>query len=114
MSELSVEEKEAINNLRFYSTNVGFSKYDGTACLLRARDVQILLNLLGKQHQELEQEKEKNKNTGKLVENKIDGTIGIVLREWDTGQIQVLENIQPKIINTHDSWETLELLEEAE
>lgn len=53
-------------------------------------------------------------NTGKLVKNKIDGTIGVVLREWETGQIQVLENIQPKIINTHDSWETLELIEESE
>lgn len=56
--------------------------------------------------------KDKIKNTGKLVKNKIDGTIGIVLREWETGQIQVLEKIQPKVINTHDSWKTLELLEE--
>lgn len=53
-------------------------------------------------------------NTGKLVKNKINGIIGIVLREWETGQIQVLENIQPKIINTHDSWKTLELIEESE
>ena len=68
----------------------------------------------GKLRVELEQEKEKNKNTGKLVKNKIDGTIGIVLREWETGQIQVLENIQPKVINTHDSWKTLELIEESE
>ena len=60
----------------------------------------------------LYEEKEKNKNTGKLVKNKIDGTIGIVLREWKTGQVQVLEKIQPKVINTHDSWKTLEILEE--
>ena len=54
-------------------------------------------------------------NTGKLVKNKIDGKIGIVLREWEeTGQIQVLERIQPKVINTHDSWKTLELIEESE
>lgn len=53
-------------------------------------------------------------NTGKLVKNKINGIIGVVLREWETGQIQVLENIQPEIINTHDSWETLELIEESE
>ena len=53
-------------------------------------------------------------NTGKLVKNKIDGTIGVVLREWETGQIQVLEKIQPKVINTHDSWKTLELIEESE
>lgn len=53
-------------------------------------------------------------NTGKLVKNKIDGTIGVVLREWETRQVQVLENIQPKILNTHDSWKTLELIEESE
>lgn len=62
--------------------------------------------------QELLQEKEKNKNTGKLVKNKIDEKIGIVLREWETGQIQVLEKIQPKVINTHDSWKTLEVIED--
>lgn len=56
--------------------------------------------------------KDKIKNAGKLVKNKIDGTIGIVLREWETGQVQVLEKIQPKVINTHDSWKTLEILEE--
>ena len=65
---MSEEEKEAINNLRLYSTNVGFSKYDGTACLLRAKDVQLLLNLVGKQHQELEQEKEKNKKLNEVLE----------------------------------------------
>ena len=57
-------------------------------------------------------EKEIYQNTGKLVKNRIDGTIGVVLREWETGQVQVLEKIQPEVINTHDSWKTLELLEE--
>jgi len=55
---MSEEEKEAINNLRFYSTNVGFSKYDGTTCVLRAKDVQIVLNLIGKQYAELNSLKE--------------------------------------------------------
>ena len=57
-------------------------------------------------------DKEEYKNTGKLVKNTRDGKIGIVLREFETGQIQVLEKIQPLVINTHDSWKTLELLED--
>ena len=73
---MSEEEKEAINNLRFYSTNVGFSKYDGTTCVLRAKDVQIVLNLIGKQYAELNSLKEieqlHKEENGKLrVENKI-------------------------------------------
>ena len=67
---MSEEEKEAINNLRFYSTNVGFSKYDGTTCVLRAKDVQIVLNLIGKQYAELnnlkEIEKSHQEENGKL------------------------------------------------
>ena len=51
------------------------------------------------------------KNTGKLVRNKRDNKIGVVLREFQTGQVQVLEKIQPYIINTHDNWNTLELEE---
>jgi hypothetical protein len=64
---------------------------------------------------ELEKEKEMYKNTGKIVKNKRDGKVGVVLREFETGQIQVLEKIGDKggkVINTHDSWKTLELLEE--
>lgn len=51
------------------------------------------------------------KHTGKEVVNTRDGKVGVVLFEWkDTGQIAVLENIRPYIINTHDSWKTLKLL----
>lgn len=52
------------------------------------------------------------KNTGKRVRNKNSGIIGIVLREFETGQVQVLEKIEPYVINTHDSWKSLEVLEE--
>lgn len=55
---------------------------------------------------------QKFKNTGKLVRNTRSGVIGVVLREHITGQVQVLESIQPYIINTHDNWDTLELVEE--
>lgn len=52
------------------------------------------------------------KNTGKIVKNKRDEKVGVVLREFETGQIQVLEKIESKVINTHDSWETLEVIED--
>lgn len=51
------------------------------------------------------------RNTGKKVRNKNSGVVGIVLREFRTGQVQVLERIEPTVINTHDSWKTLELVE---
>lgn len=51
-------------------------------------------------------------NTGVLVKNNKDGKIGVVLREnKSTGQVQVLEKIQPKVINTHDNWNTLSIID---
>lgn len=58
--------------------------------------------------------KDKYKFTGRIVRNKIDGKIGIVMRVNENGSIQVLEKIEPKVINTHNSFETLEFLEEGE
>ena len=52
--------------------------------------------------------------TGKKVKNKRDEKIGIILRENNTGSIQVLEDITPKIINTHDSFKTLEFIDEKQ
>lgn len=82
----------------------------------------MLHNIINRDQQDLNiykellrQEKEMYKNTGKIVKNKRDGKVGVVLREFETGQIQVLEKIGDKggkVINTHDSWKTLELLEE--
>lgn len=55
------------------------------------------------------------RNTGKQVRNKKSGEIGIVLREFAaTGSVQVLERIEPKVICTHENWNTLELVEERE
>ena len=51
-------------------------------------------------------------NTGVLVKNNNDGKIGVVLREnKSTGQVQVLEKIQPKVITTHDSMDSLQVLD---
>lgn len=51
--------------------------------------------------------------TGTLVKNSRSGKIGVVLREFPTGQVQVLESIQPFVTCTHDSWNTLESCEET-
>lgn len=128
---LSEEEKKAVEIVKKITEDDLLNYWEGPEEPYNA--LQVVLNLLenqqkelnnlkeieqshqeenGKLRIELEQEKEKHKNTGKLVKNKIDGKIGIVLREWETGQIQVLEKIQPEVINTHDSWKTLEVIKD--
>lgn len=52
-------------------------------------------------------------NTGTLVKNSRSGKIGVVLLEFPTGQVQVLESIQPFVICTYDSWGALENCEET-
>lgn len=54
------------------------------------------------------------KYTGKLCINLNNRKVGVILRETDTGSIQVLENIQPKVITTHDNWDTLQILSEED
>lgn len=60
-----------------------------------------------KRIQELEEERQ---IVGMPVKNKRDGRIGIVLHQWKNGSIAVLENINPRVINTHESWNTLEII----
>ena len=33
-----------------------------------------------------------------------------VLHQWKSGSVAVLESINPRVINTHDSWNTLEIV----
>lgn len=47
---------------------------------------------------------------GSKVKNKNSGKIGVVLRITDSGSVQVLESINPYVINTHDNWNTLEII----
>lgn len=56
---------------------------------------------------ELEEERQ---IVGMPVRNKRDGRIGIVLHQWKSGSVAVLESINPRVINTHDSWNTLEIV----
>lgn len=60
-----------------------------------------------KRIKELEEERQL---VGMPVKNKRDGSIGVVLHQWNSGSIAVLENINPRVINTHDSWSTLEII----
>lgn len=45
--------------------------------------------------------------TGLKVQNKRTLKFGVVLRETESGSVQVLESIEPYIICTHDNWTTL-------
>lgn len=54
--------------------------------------------------------KEERQIVGMPVRNKRDGRIGIVLHQWKSGSVAVLESINPRVINTHDSWNTLEIV----
>lgn len=60
-----------------------------------------------KENEELRQEREL---VGLPVRNKRSGKIGIILHQWESGSIAVLENIRPRVINTHDNWNTLEII----
>lgn len=62
---------------------------------------------LMKAYKELEEERQ---IVGMPVRNKRDGRIGIVLHQWKSGSVAVLESINPRVINTHDSWNTLEIV----
>ena len=60
--------------------------------------------------EENEELKEERQIVGIPVRNKRDRRIGIVLHQWESGSIAVLESINPRVINTHDSWNTLEIV----
>ena len=63
--------------------------------------------LLREKVKELEEERQ---IVGMPVKNKRNGNIGVVLHQWKSGSVAVLENINPRVINTHDSWNTLEII----
>ena len=77
------------------------------------KDLTSMQNILAeleqdkKRIQELEEERQL---VGMPVKNKRDGRIGVVLHQWENGSVAVLENINPRVINTHDSWNTLEII----
>lgn len=64
----------------------------------------------GELREKVKELEEERQLVGIPVRNKRDGAIGIVLHQWKSGSIAVLENINPRVINTHDSWSTLEII----
>lgn len=69
-----------------------------------------VLDLAEKLQKENEKFKKERQIVGIPVRNKRDGRIGIVLHQWESGSVAVLESINPRVINTHDSWNTLEIV----
>lgn len=64
----------------------------------------------GELREKVKELEEERQLVGIPVRNKRNGKIGIVLHQWENGSIAVLERINPRIINTHDSWNTLEII----
>lgn len=77
--------------------------YGHITTLVKKEDLEHLI----KAYKELEEERQ---IVGMPVRNKRDGRIGIVLHQWKSGSVAVLESINPRVINTHDSWNTLEIV----
>ena len=71
---------------------------------------QKLKQQIKKSQKENEELKEERQIVGIPVRNKRDGRIGIVLHQWESGSVAVLESINPRVINTHNSWNTLEIV----
>lgn len=129
---MNEEEKKAINNMKI------FARVHQDMTVVTAEEMNIVLKLiekLQKENEELknqceisktgsdywcmkysefqkenEELKEERQIVGIPVRNKRDGRIGIVLHQWESGSVAVLESINPRVINTHDSWNTLEIV----
>ena len=78
--------------------------------LLFANDIKVVLAEREQKDKRIQELEEERQLVGIPVRNKRDGKIGIVLHQWENGSIAVLERINPRIINTHDSWSTLEII----
>ena len=125
---MNKEEKKAIKNMKI------FARSHENMSVVTAKEMDIVLRLverlqkenelskqaliencsianernqLLKENEELRQEREL---VGLPVRNKRDGKIGIILHQGRSGSIAVLENIGPRVINTHDNWNTLEII----
>ncbi len=72
--------------------------------------IETVLEALENYKQEIQNLKYKLQLVGMKVINKRSNTVGIVLHQWENGSIAVLEKIEPTIINTHDSWKTLDII----
>ena len=95
----------------------GYKQIKNNESIIKSIDKDFFFELVDYLLEEREQDKarikeleEERQLVGMPVKNKRSGKIGIVLHQWESGSIAVLENISPRIINTHDSWNTLEII----
>lgn len=103
---MTEEEKRKYEAFQYWiqtNTEKGVTTIPDTLCL-------FVVNLINKLQKENEELKEERQIVGIPVKNKRDGRIGIVLHQWESGSVAVLESINPRVINTHDSWNTLEIV----
>lgn len=125
---MNKEEKKAIKNMKI------FARSHENMSVVTAKEMDIVLRLVERLQKENElskqaliencsianernqllKENEELRQERELVElpvrNKRDGKIGIILHQGRSGSIAVLENIGPRVINTHDNWNTLEII----
>lgn len=120
MKENSIEkDEEILNNIKVYmqeNIDNGCHKfvyndlgYD-EKCVDVINAIEHILSDYKRVLKENEELKEEREIVGIPVRNKRDGKIGIVLHQWKNGSVAVLESINPRVINTHDSWNTLEIV----
>ena len=103
---MNEEERRKYEAFQYWiqtNTEKGVTTIPDTLCL-------FVVNLIKSLQKENEKLKEERQIVGIPVKNKRDGRIGIVLHQWESGSIAVLESINPRVINTHDSWNTLEIV----
>lgn len=121
MKENSINEKEVDNRIKISIPIISNQEieniintedlYDKIAeQIYHDREMIILQEFIKKLQKENEELKEERQIVGIPVRNKRDGRIGIVLHQWESGNVAVLESINPRVINTHDSWNTLEIV----
>ena len=125
---MNKEEKKAIKNMKI------FARSHENMSVVTAKEMDIVLRLVERLQKENElskqaliencsianernqllKENEELRQERELVElpvrNKRDGKIGIILHQGRSGSIAVLENIGPRVINTHDNWNTSEII----
>ena len=95
--------------LIFYKNHGWIPNIDRTIDI--EKSLQAIKNILSEREQDkarIKELEEERQLVGMPVRNKRSGKIGIVLHQWESRSIAVLENISPRVINTHDSWDTLE------
>ena len=95
----------------------GYKQIKNNASIIKSIDKDFFFELVDFLLEKREQDKarikeleEERQLVGMPVRNKRSGKIGIVLHQWESRSIAVLENISPRVINTHDSWDTLEII----